>query len=82
MVLLRGNIPQAVLTGSANLSEGALFGQLNNTHIFNDIEIAQIYFTYWQQLSQNPSKTEIESFCTKEYVTTNNNIFVHFSPLL
>lgn len=54
IVLLKDGKPIQVWTGSTNFTEGGIFGQSNVGHLVRDHEVAQRYFEYWQQLSQDP----------------------------
>ena len=54
IVLSRDGAPIAVWTGSTNLSNNALFGQLNVGHVVEDAAIAQAYLDYWDQLATDP----------------------------
>jgi phosphatidylserine/phosphatidylglycerophosphate/cardiolipin synthase-like enzyme len=50
LVLSRNDTPVAVWTGSTNISENGLFGQLNVGHIVDDSTVAGAYRDYWDQL--------------------------------
>lgn len=54
VVHLEGGVPQAILTGSTNWTDGAIYGQLNVAHIVNDPAIAAIYEQSFQLLARNP----------------------------
>jgi phosphatidylserine/phosphatidylglycerophosphate/cardiolipin synthase-like enzyme len=51
MVLLDGDTPVAVLTGSTNISAGGIFGHSNLAHIVWDPVVAGAYLAYWQHLA-------------------------------
>lgn len=59
MVLLRKNSgePDAVWTGSANLSENGFHGQTNVGHWVRDSEVAARFRDYFDLLSQDPGPT-------------------------
>ena len=50
VVLLRDGEPEAVWTGSTNISENGLFGQLNAGHQVEDATVARAFRDYWDQL--------------------------------
>lgn len=54
LVLTRKGKPQAVWTGSTNLSENGIFGHLNCGHIVDDAAVAGEYLEYWEELCTNP----------------------------
>lgn len=54
LVLTRKGKPQAVWTGSTNLSENGIFGHLNCGHIVEDTTLAADFLTYWEELCTNP----------------------------
>ena len=53
-VLSRNGQPQAVWTGSTNLTENGIFGHSNLGHIVEDGAIAQQFLNYWSRLEQDP----------------------------
>jgi phosphatidylserine/phosphatidylglycerophosphate/cardiolipin synthase-like enzyme len=55
LVLSHAGTPVAVWTGSTNISENGIFGQLNVGHSVEDGAIAQTYMDVWTELSGNPS---------------------------
>jgi phosphatidylserine/phosphatidylglycerophosphate/cardiolipin synthase-like enzyme len=59
LVLSKNGKPQAVWTGSTNISENGLFGQLNVGHIVDDPTAAAAYLDYWQQLSDDTATKEL-----------------------
>lgn len=46
--------PQAVWTGSTNLTENGLFGHSNLGHLVEDPLVAQNYLDYWHRLATDP----------------------------
>jgi len=50
-VLSRNGEPQAVWTGSTNLTENGIFGHANVGHIVEDGAVAQAYRAYWDSLA-------------------------------
>jgi phosphatidylserine/phosphatidylglycerophosphate/cardiolipin synthase-like enzyme len=59
LVLSRNDQPLAVWTGSTNISENGIFGQLNVGHIVDDETIAAAYLNYWKQLDKNPETAKL-----------------------
>lgn len=59
IVLLDGDDPVAVWTGSTNISKGGLFGHSNVGHIVWDAGIAKDYLEYWERLSKDPTPTKL-----------------------
>jgi phosphatidylserine/phosphatidylglycerophosphate/cardiolipin synthase-like enzyme len=55
VVRLKNGVPEAVLTGSTNWTDGGLYGQLNVAHIVTDAKVAATYEQGFQLLSGNPS---------------------------
>jgi phosphatidylserine/phosphatidylglycerophosphate/cardiolipin synthase-like enzyme len=54
-LLLRNGQPQAVWTGSTNLTENGIFGHSNVGHIVEDAETARSYLEYWNRLNKDPT---------------------------
>lgn len=59
MVLLQGDKPVAVWTGSTNISAGGIFGHSNVGHIVWSEDIAAQYLAYWQHLADNLTPTKL-----------------------
>jgi phosphatidylserine/phosphatidylglycerophosphate/cardiolipin synthase-like enzyme len=59
LVLSRDDQPVAVWTGSTNISENGIFGQLNVGHIVDDETTAEAYLAYWKQLEDDPETAEL-----------------------
>ena len=59
LVLLRDGVPQAVWTGSTNITWGGLFGQCNVGHLIRDPDVAARYLDYWTALSADPAYAQI-----------------------
>jgi len=59
IVLSSNGTPIAVWTGSTNLSNNALFGQLNVGHVVEDDAVAQAYYEYWNQLRTDPERAAL-----------------------
>jgi phosphatidylserine/phosphatidylglycerophosphate/cardiolipin synthase-like enzyme len=54
VVRLRNGVPEAVLTGSTNWTDGAIYGQLNVVHIVTDAKVAATYEQGFELLSGDP----------------------------
>lgn len=59
LVLLRDGMPQAVWTGSTNITWGGLFGQSNVGHLIADPGTATAYLDYWNRLKGDPAYAAI-----------------------
>jgi phosphatidylserine/phosphatidylglycerophosphate/cardiolipin synthase-like enzyme len=59
LVLLHKGKPQAVWTGSTNITWGGLFGQSNVGHLVRDTDVAAEYLGYWTRLSADPDFAHI-----------------------
>jgi hypothetical protein len=59
IVLSRDGVPEAVWTGSTNLSRNALFGQLNVGHVVNDAATAAAFKAYWDELYDDPERADL-----------------------
>jgi phosphatidylserine/phosphatidylglycerophosphate/cardiolipin synthase-like enzyme len=58
IVLTKGGVAQAVLTGSTNFSEGGIYGHSNVVHICEDDDIAGHYLWLWNELAKNDDKRD------------------------
>ncbi len=56
IVLTKGGVAQAVLTGSTNFSEGGIYGHSNVVHVCEDGDIAKQYLRLWSELEKNDAK--------------------------
>lgn len=59
IVLLEGDKPVAIWTGSTNISAGGIFGHSNVGHIVWDEDVATKYLDYWQRLADNLTPTKL-----------------------
>lgn len=59
IVLLEGDKPVAVWTGSTNISAGGIFGHSNVGHIVWDEDVAAKYLDYWRRLADNLAPTKL-----------------------
>jgi phosphatidylserine/phosphatidylglycerophosphate/cardiolipin synthase-like enzyme len=55
IVLLKGDQPVEVWTGSTNVTEGGIFGHSNVGHIVRDRRVAAAYLAYWDELRRDPN---------------------------
>lgn len=62
IVLLKNGKPIEVWTGSTNITAGGILGQSNVGHIIRDHVIAEKYYTYWQQLSKDPTNRDLRKW--------------------
>jgi phosphatidylserine/phosphatidylglycerophosphate/cardiolipin synthase-like enzyme len=58
IVLTKGGVAQAVLTGSTNFSVGGIYGHSNVVHICEDPGIAAEYLWLWSELKKNEDKKD------------------------
>jgi phosphatidylserine/phosphatidylglycerophosphate/cardiolipin synthase-like enzyme len=58
IVLTKGGLAQAVLTGSTNFSEGGIYGHSNVVHICEDNNVAKSYLWLWDELRKNIAKKD------------------------
>jgi phosphatidylserine/phosphatidylglycerophosphate/cardiolipin synthase-like enzyme len=61
IVLLHDGVPEAVWTGSTNISAGGIFGHSNIGHVVWDGTVAQAYFDYWKRLAANLTATKLRA---------------------
>lgn len=54
-VLSRNGQPEAIWTGSTNLTENGIFGHSNLGHIVEDKTVAQACLAYWNRLNDDPA---------------------------
>lgn len=59
IVLLSGDNPVAVWTGSTNISAGGIFGHSNVGHIVWSEQVATAYLEYWERLAKNLTATKL-----------------------
>lgn len=59
IVLLKGETPVAVWTGSTNISAGGIFGHSNVGHVVWNEDVALKYLDYWQRLADNLTPTKL-----------------------
>jgi phosphatidylserine/phosphatidylglycerophosphate/cardiolipin synthase-like enzyme len=61
IVLLSGDRPLAVWTGSTNISAGGIFGHSNVAHVVWDEDVAGKYLDYWQLLAHNLTPSQLRA---------------------
>ena len=62
IVLLEYGKPVAVWTGSTNVTEGGIYGHANVGHRISDPGLAASYLAYWEEISKNPARKDIEAY--------------------
>ncbi|HEY3383454.1 MAG TPA: phospholipase D-like domain-containing protein [Vicinamibacterales bacterium] len=62
IVLLEGNRPVQVWTGSTNITEGGIFGHSNCGQIVRDPAIARVYLDYWKRISGDPGPKAFKAY--------------------
>lgn len=60
VVLVEGDTPRAVWTGSMNLSVNGIYGQTNVGHVVEDPTVAKAYLEYWQRLADDPEAADLK----------------------
>ena len=55
IIKFRGNTPQAVWTGSTNITPSGFLGQSNVGHIISDTAVAKQYFDFWNIVKDDPA---------------------------
>ncbi|MCA6218100.1 hypothetical protein KGA65_16315 [Ideonella sp. B7] len=66
IVLSKNGKPQAVWTGSTNISRNALYGQLNFAHVIRDKEVAECFLKYWNRLQADPASGDLKDWAEAE----------------
>jgi hypothetical protein len=61
IVLMDGDEPVSVWTGSTNISAGGIFGHSNVGHVVHDKAIAQKFLAYWHRLESNLTPTKLRA---------------------
>ncbi len=64
IVLLEGDTPVAVLTGSTNYSAGGVYGQSNVVHAVEQPAVAGSYLKVWNLMAAGPSHDELRDALT------------------
>lgn len=81
IVLSKSGKPVSVWTGSTNLSESALFGQLNVGHVINDEATASAFLGYWTELKSDPIKKSLQDWSTENNPMPQNNESENITPI-
>lgn len=66
IVLSRNGKPEAVWTGSTNVSRNAFYGQLNFAHVVRDADVASRYLEYWEELRRDPEPEAMKDWTEAE----------------
>jgi phosphatidylserine/phosphatidylglycerophosphate/cardiolipin synthase-like enzyme len=64
IVRVKDDVPEAILTGGTNFSEGGIFGHSNVSHVVEDTTVASEYLRYWELLKADPSNSELKPVLT------------------
>lgn len=62
IVVLGGERPEEVWTGSTNITEGGIFGHSNVGHVIRDRTVAASYLGYWHELAGDPPRPALRSW--------------------
>lgn len=66
LVLSHNGQPEAVWTGSTNLTTGAIFGHSNVGHLMHDPGIAAAFLNYWDQLEAGASTAALRDWTEQQ----------------
>ena len=56
IIRVKDGVPEAVLTGGTNFSEGGIFGHSNVSHIVEVSAVAAEYLRYWNHIRLQPTQ--------------------------
>ncbi|HUG66581.1 MAG TPA: phospholipase D-like domain-containing protein [Pirellulaceae bacterium] len=59
IIRVKDGVPEAVLTGGTNFSEGGIFGHSNVSHIVEVSAVAAEYLRYWDLLNDDPASADL-----------------------
>lgn len=59
IVRVKAGVPEAVLTGGTNFSQGGIFGHSNVSHIVEEPAVAAEFLRYWDLLNADPPSSEL-----------------------
>jgi hypothetical protein len=76
LVLIQNGVPQAVWTGSTNLTAGGVYGHSNVGHVITDPAIAAAFLAYWEQLADN----NVTSTDLRTWLAANNPVATDAVP--
>jgi phosphatidylserine/phosphatidylglycerophosphate/cardiolipin synthase-like enzyme len=80
----RNGVPQAVWTGSTNLSQNGIFGHSNVGHAVEDAKVAKLFREYWELLRGDPDGKTTRAWCNAATIvpakTWTSGTRVVFSP--
>lgn len=86
MILMDGDQPKEVWTGSTNITDKGVYGHSNVGHIIRNKKVAQKYLDYWMKLHQDPEIDDIRKevgLIQKDIASIDaftDDITVFFSP--
>ena len=64
IIRVKDGVPEAVLTGGTNFSEGGIFGHSNVSHVAEDSAVASEYLRYWDLLKADPKNRDLKPVLT------------------
>ena len=64
IVRIKNGVPEAVLTGGTNFSEGGIFGHSNVSHVVEDSATAAEFLRYWDLLNDDPASADLRPVLT------------------
>jgi hypothetical protein len=64
IVRIKNGVPEAVLTGGTNFSEGGIFGHSNDSHVVEDSATAAEFLRYWDLLKDDPASADLRPVLT------------------
>jgi len=64
IVRAKDGVPEAVLTGGTNFSEGGIFGHSNVSHVVEDPGVASEFVRYWDLLRTDPENRDMKPVLT------------------
>jgi phosphatidylserine/phosphatidylglycerophosphate/cardiolipin synthase-like enzyme len=74
LVLVKNGHPEAVWTGSTNLTQNGIFGHSNCGHVVEDSKVASDYLKYWNELKGNPDSATERTWMGKNNPSPNGNL--------
>ncbi len=83
IVLIKDGVPSEIWTGSANFTDGGIYGQSNVGHVIRRKDIAERYLDYWNELSGDPGMKDFKLWIEENNplpAPTSEPIEVVFSP--
>ncbi|WP_194972516.1 phospholipase D-like domain-containing protein [Aquiflexum lacus] len=63
IILCKNNRPVEVWTGSTNISSSGFLGQSNTGHIVRDVNVAGLFFEYFNMVAKDSLRKDLRAFC-------------------